>query len=73
VPKASLVPIGDGYQLFVIAHDTAHVVAVTLGFRGDSLVQILTGLTAGDTVVTVGAYGLEDGVPVTRVGAKPKP
>jgi membrane fusion protein (multidrug efflux system) len=73
VPKAALVPIGDGYQLFVIIHDTAHATPVTLGFRGDALVQILTGLTAGDTVVTEGAYGLEDGVPVTRAAAKPGP
>ena len=39
---------------------------VTVGARADSLVEITDGLAAGDTVVTYGAYGLEDSVKVVR-------
>jgi len=34
---------------------------VTLGARTETLVEILTGLAAGEKVVTSGAYGVSDG------------
>jgi len=40
--------------------------AVTVGARSESLAEILTGLTAGETVVTTGAYGIEDGTKIVR-------
>ena len=38
----------------------AHARAVTVGGRSDAGVEILTGLTGGETIVTEGAYGVED-------------
>ncbi|MDQ6925605.1 MAG: HlyD family efflux transporter periplasmic adaptor subunit, partial [Candidatus Eremiobacteraeota bacterium] len=67
VPVAALVPstAGDGYQVFVVTRgDTARVHPVTVGVRTDQVVQILRGVLLGDTVVSVGAYGVEDGVRV---------
>jgi membrane fusion protein (multidrug efflux system) len=67
VPVAALVPSGDGFQVFVVdSGGIAHVRAVTVGARSESLVEILAGLTAGETVVTTGAYGIEDGAKVVR-------
>ncbi len=67
VPVAALVPAGDGFQVFVVdSGGIAHVRAVTVGARSESLAEILTGLTAGETVVTTGAYGIEDGTKVVR-------
>jgi RND family efflux transporter MFP subunit len=67
VPLAALVPSGDGFQIFVVdSGGVAHVRAVTVGARSDSLAEILTGLTAGETVVTTGAYGIEDGTKIVR-------
>jgi len=67
VPVAALVPSGDGFQVFVVdSGGMAHVRAVTVGARSESLAEILTGLTAGETVVTTGAYGIEDGTKIVR-------
>jgi membrane fusion protein (multidrug efflux system) len=66
VPVEALVPEGDGFRVFVVdAAGIAHARAVTVGARSETLVEIVTGLAAGETVVTTGAYGLEDGV---RIG-----
>ncbi len=62
VPVAALVPAGDGYQVFVVdSAGVAHARPVTLGARTETLVEIVTGLAAGETVVTSGAYGVSDG------------
>jgi hypothetical protein len=37
-----------------------------VGARGELLVEILKGLAAGETVVTTGAYGVEDGARIAR-------
>ena len=65
VPVAALVPEGDGFRVFVVdSAGVAHARAVTVGGRSESLVEILTGVAAGETVVTTGAYGVEDGVKI---------
>jgi RND family efflux transporter MFP subunit len=62
VPPAALVPAGEGFQVFVVdSAGIAHARSVTVGARGETLVEILTGLSGGETVVTTGAYGVADG------------
>jgi len=39
---------------------------VTVGARNASLAEIVEGLSAGETVVTTGAYGIEDGTKIVR-------
>lgn len=76
VPVAALVPsaAGDGYQLFVVMPgDTARVRPVTVGVRTELLVEILTGVSAGDVVVAEGAYGVEDGSRVIPQGSPAAP
>jgi len=69
VPMAALVPSGDGFQVFVVdSGGVAHVRVVTVGARSESLAEILAGLTAGETIVTTGAYGIEDGTKIVRTG-----
>jgi multidrug efflux pump subunit AcrA (membrane-fusion protein) len=61
IPVAALVPEGEGYRVFVVdAGNIAHARAVTVGGRDEGRVEILSGLAAGETVVTDGAYGVED-------------
>jgi RND family efflux transporter MFP subunit len=65
VPVAALVPEGDGFVIFVVdSAGIAHWRAVTIGGRTASLVEIITGVAAGEIVVTTGAYGVEDGVTI---------
>jgi RND family efflux transporter MFP subunit len=65
IPAECLVPDGEGFKVFVVdQHGLARARAVTIGARADSLVEITSGLVAGETVVTYGAYGMEDSVKV---------
>ena len=61
IPVEALVPEGDGYRVFVVdSSGIALARAVTIGGRSESLVEILSGVAAGETVVTTGAYGVQD-------------
>ena len=37
-----------------------------VGARSDSVAEIVSGLAPGETVVTAGAYGIEDGARIAR-------
>jgi len=61
IPVDALVPEGDGYRVFVVdSVGIAHARAVTVGGRNESVAEILSGVAAGETVVTTGAYGVQD-------------
>jgi RND family efflux transporter MFP subunit len=66
IPAAAILTAADGSNsVVVVAHDpkrgdVAHPRPVTVGIKSGDLVQITQGLNAGDEVVTVGAFGLED-------------
>ena len=67
IPVAALVPEGDGYKVFVVgAGNIVRERKVTVGRRSETTVEILSGLAAGEPVVTEGAYGLEDSVKVVQ-------
>lgn len=69
VPVAALVPApeGEGFQVFVVdSGSVAHARPVTVGGRSESTVEILSGLRAGEVVVTSGAYGVADGARIVR-------
>ncbi|MGV8909768.1 MAG: efflux RND transporter periplasmic adaptor subunit [Propionicimonas sp.] len=68
IPDALTVPVeavltrGATRSVFVLGSETVvHARTVTVGASTDSSAQILSGLAAGDTVVTTGASGLSDG------------
>jgi membrane fusion protein (multidrug efflux system) len=61
IPVDALVPEGDGYRVYVVdSAGIAHARAVTVGGRTESLAEILSGVAEGETVVTTGAYGVQD-------------
>jgi cobalt-zinc-cadmium efflux system membrane fusion protein len=61
VPTEALVPEGDGFKVFVVdSHGIAHARPVTVGERSEGFAEITKGVRAGETVVTYGAYGVED-------------
>lgn len=70
VPAEAVVPAGDGFQVFVVdAKGVAHATPVTVGARRETVVEIAGGLHGGETVVTTGAYGVQDGARVKRGAA----
>jgi hypothetical protein len=55
----------------VIAGDsTAHKKPVTLGVQNADDVQVLTGISASDMVISTGAYGLDENTKV-KIGTDP--
>ena len=67
VPVAAIVPGEDGgTNVVVIAADgTTKKQVVKVGIRTADAVQIVSGLSPGDMVVTQGGYGLDNGTKVT--------
>ena len=67
VPVDALVPAGEAYLVFVVdSAGTAHARPVTIGGRTEAVVEVASGLTAGETVVTHGAYGVSDGAKIRK-------
>lgn len=67
VPATAILSAQDGSTavLVVNADGTAHKRPVKLGIRTADAAQIVSGVSAADTVVTEGGYGLDDGTKVT--------
>jgi len=69
IPSAAIVLNNAGQKaVMVVAPDNvAHLTPVTVGVVDGDRSQILSGLSAGQRVVTQGAYGLDDGTRVNIV------
>lgn len=69
VPVAALVPAsdGEGFRVFVVdSAGIAHARPVIVGGRTEAVAQIVSGVVAGEVVVTTGAYGVADGARIAR-------
>jgi RND family efflux transporter MFP subunit len=65
IPPDALVPEGEDFKVFVVdGNGIAHERDVKIGGRSAVGVEITEGLTAGERVVTYGAYGMQDSVKV---------
>jgi len=65
IPVEALVPEGEGFRVYVVdSAGIAHARPVTVGARSENRAEITSGLEAGETVVTTGAYGVTDSVKV---------
>lgn len=69
VPAAAVVTAQDGSKAVMVvgSDNVAHRKPVTVGIADGDDIQILSGVTPADTVITGGAYGLDDGTKV-KVG-----
>ena len=64
VPTEALIPVQNGKKVFVSINGKAKEIMVETGARTDKDVLVLTGLKAGDTVLTTGVMTLKDDAPV---------
>lgn len=68
VSESAVVPIGDKQYVYRVNNENvANRVEVTIGERRPGIVQIVSGLNAGDKVVIEGALRLNDGVKVNPI------
>jgi len=72
IPSEAVQTAADGttksVMVVVAADGSARRHTVVLGIQTPETVQVLSGITASDTVITTGAYGLDDGTKV-KIGA----
>jgi membrane fusion protein, multidrug efflux system len=61
IPTQAIVPVLKGKQVFVVRNGKADTVSVVTGIRNDSAVQVISGLVAGDSVITTGLLQLRPG------------
>ncbi len=61
IPTQAIVPVLKGKQLFLVRDGKADTVSIVTGIRNDTAVQVLSGLRAGDTVITTGLMQLRPG------------
>ena len=69
IPETAVLTAQDGTKSVMVvgADGAAHKKPVTLGITDGEDVQVLNGIAPGDTVITGGAYGLDEGTKV-KVG-----
>ncbi|EEI93891.1 conserved hypothetical protein TIGR03982 [Sphingobacterium spiritivorum ATCC 33300] len=64
IPSQAIVPVQDGKKVFIMENGKAKQVEVQTGSRTDKDIVVLSGLKAGDTVLTTGVLTLKDGAEV---------
>lgn len=69
VPTSAIIPVGRKKQLYVYEAGKAAMREVTTGVRDSTNIQILTGIKAGDTVITSAILFLRPGLDVTTQNA----
>jgi len=68
IPEEAIQPVGPGTYVFVVdAEDVAHRREISIGARYDGLVEVLSGLSEGDRVISEGVIRARDGQPVTII------
>jgi membrane fusion protein (multidrug efflux system) len=70
IPSQALMPSSQGYAVYVAKNKTVQIIPVQIGQRGPYDVQILKGLSAGDTVITSNQLRLTPGAAVDLVTVK---
>lgn len=74
IPTEAIVPIQGGKKVFIAKNGQAEEVMVQTGTRTDKDIVVLSGLKAGDTVLTTGVLTLKKETPVkVSVTKNPKP
>jgi membrane fusion protein (multidrug efflux system) len=64
VPTESIVPEMNEKKIWVVKNGRASLVPVVTGTRTATMIEVLSGLSAGDTVLTTGLMQLRDNMPV---------
>jgi membrane fusion protein (multidrug efflux system) len=64
IPTEAVVPEMNGKSVWVVRGGKAVATPINTGVRSDLMIEVLSGITAGDTVITTGLMQLRPGVAV---------
>lgn len=70
IPTEALIPVLKGHKVFVSRNGMAEEVKVTAGLRTENTVQVVEGLSAGDTLITSGIMQLKKGAVVKIISVQ---
>ena len=73
IPERALVPVGSKKFVFAVADGKAKRVEVETGIRKPGVVELTRGLKEGETIITDGLVGLQDGAVVKVSGEYKSP
>lgn len=73
VPEQAIVPQGENLFVYVIEDGKAALRPVKLGLRTGGRAEILSGVQAGDLVITAGVQKIGPGAPVMAINLMPPP
>lgn len=69
IPRKAIISEGGDLFVFAAGSDTVRRVQVTTGYQQGDLVEVISGLAPGDSVVVVGHGGIEEGSKIRVVTA----
>lgn len=64
IPIAAVVKSSNGDGIYLINEDKSYYKTITTGITDGNLIEVITGLKAGDKIVTLGMNNLKDGTVV---------
>ncbi|MBT8362327.1 MAG: efflux RND transporter periplasmic adaptor subunit [Desulfobacterales bacterium] len=64
VPKSAVLSMGQLDRVFIVRDDTAHMQLVKTGIHHADMIEIISGINAGDIVISQGNSHLQDGQPI---------
>ena len=70
IPTQAIIPILKGQKVFVCKQGKAAEVKVETGYRNDAMIEVLSGLSVGDSVITTGIMSLKADAPLKIIPAK---
>lgn len=73
IPEEAVIPKGDEASVMKVVEGKVEPADVALGLRRDGKVEVLSGLSAGDVVITAGQMKVGPGMPVTVIPADTAP
>ncbi|RFM31381.1 efflux RND transporter periplasmic adaptor subunit [Chitinophaga silvisoli] len=65
IPREALTESAKNAAVYVVKNSIAHLQSIQTGSEMGGMMQVISGLQAGDTIVTSGQINLKDGTPVT--------
>ncbi|WP_338644693.1 efflux RND transporter periplasmic adaptor subunit [Flavobacterium sp. KS-LB2] len=65
VPTEAIIPVQNGKKVFISSNGQAKEVMIETATRTDASILVLSGLKAGDTIITSGVMSLKNETPVT--------
>jgi membrane fusion protein, multidrug efflux system len=72
VPRSAIVDTANDAYVFVVEDDIAIRKSIETGFSGDGMVEVTSGLTDGERVITVGQVGLKNEAKVLVINEAPE-